>query len=107
MTIRQNLVSENKYKIKCPYSMKPTRIIIHNTANDASAENEVKYMVSNNKEVSFHYAVDDKEAVQGIPLDRNSWNAGDGKNGVGNREGISSSGSPQNRPFASSSFPRK
>lgn len=88
MNIRQNLVSPSKYSIKCPYTMNATRIVVHNTANDASADNEIKYMISNNNQVSFHIAVDDKEAVQGIPFNRNSWNAGDG-NGKGNREGIS------------------
>ncbi len=67
--------------------MTPTRIVIHNTANDAPAKNEISYMHSNNKEISFHIAVDDLEAVQGIELNRNTWNAGDG-NGKGNREGI-------------------
>lgn len=67
--------------------MTPTRIVVHNTANDASANNEIKYMISNNNEVSFHYAVDDKEVVQGIPTNRNAWHAGDG-NGTGNRNGI-------------------
>ena len=76
-----------KVEIKCPYAMTPTRIVIHNTANDASAANEIAYMLSNNKETSFHFAVDDKEIVQGISLDRNAWHAGDG-NGKGNREGI-------------------
>lgn len=88
MKIRQMLVSSSKYNVKCPYSMTATRIVVHNTANDASANNEIKYMISNNNEVSFHIAVDDKEAVQGIPLNRNAWHAGDG-NGKGNREGIS------------------
>lgn len=88
MIIRKNLVSQNKYAIKCPYTMKPTRIVVHNTANDASADNEIKYMISNNNEVSFHYAVDDKEVVQGIPTDRNAWHAGDGEYGTGNRQGI-------------------
>jgi N-acetylmuramoyl-L-alanine amidase CwlA len=69
--------------------MKPTRIVVHNTANDASAANEIAYMIRNNNEVSFHYAVDDKEIVQGIEENRNSWNAGDGGKGKGNREGIS------------------
>ena len=77
----------DKVKIKCPYAMTPTRIVIHNTANDASAANEIAYMLSNNKETSFHFAVDDKEIVQGIELNRNAWHAGDG-NGKGNREGI-------------------
>lgn len=80
---------KDKYSIKCPYSMKPTRIVIHNTANDASAANEVAYMHGNNNKVSFHFAVDDVEIIKALPLDRNSWNAGDGANGKGNREGIS------------------
>ena len=56
--------------------MVPKYIVIHNTYNDASAENEINYMISNNNVVSFHYAVDDKEVIQGVPLDRNTWNAG-------------------------------
>lgn len=88
MNIIKNLVPQDKYNIKCPYTMKPTRIVVHNTANDASARNEITYMISNNKEVSFHYAVDDKEVVQGIPENRNAWHSGDGGNGKGNREGV-------------------
>ena len=65
-----------------------SRIVVHNTANDATARNEIAYMISNNNEVSFHYAVDDKEVVQGIPENRNAWHSGDGANGKGNREGI-------------------
>ena len=87
MEIIKNLVSESKYGIKCPYEMKPTRIVVHNTANDATAKNEVAYMCRNNSQVSFHYAVDDKEIIQGIPENRNAWHSGDG-NGKGNREGI-------------------
>lgn len=87
VTIRKIDCPADKIGIKCPYAMTPTRIVIHNTANDASAENEIAYMHSNNKEVSFHFAVDDKEIVQGIDLNRNAWHASDG-NGKGNREGI-------------------
>ena len=79
---------QNMYSVKCPHTMTPTRIVVHNTANDASARNEINYMLSNNKQVSFHFAVDDQEDVQGIPLDRNAWHAGDGANGTGNRQGI-------------------
>lgn len=89
MNVIQNLVPSSKYKIKCPYIMNPEFIVVHNTANDASARNEVAYMVRNNNKVSFHYAIDDKEIVQGIPEDRNAWHAGDGMNGIGNRKGIS------------------
>ena len=88
MNVIKNLVSQSKYSIKCPYSMIPEFVVVHNTANDASAQNEVKYMISNNNQVSFHFAVDDKEIVQGLPLDRNAWACGDGANGKGNRKGI-------------------
>lgn len=88
MNIVKNLVSESKYSVKCPYSMTPEFIVVHNTANDATAQNEIKYMISNDDQVSFHFAVDDKEVVQGLPLDRNAWACGDGTNGSGNRKGI-------------------
>ena len=88
MNVIKNLVSQSKYSIKCPYSMTPEFVVVHNTANDATAANEVKYMISNNNQVSFHFAVDDKEVVQGLPLDRNAWACGDGANGKGNRKGI-------------------
>jgi N-acetylmuramoyl-L-alanine amidase CwlA len=90
--VRQNLVSSNLYNWKSPYSMKPTRIVVHNTANDASADQEIRYMnksaAEGGRQVSYHYAVDDIEAVQGLPENRNGWHAGDGGNGKGNREGI-------------------
>ena len=84
---KQNLVSKDKYPIKCPYAMIAEFIVVHNTANDASAENEIAYMIRNENQVSFHYAVDNQEVVQGLPIDRNAWHAGDG-NGEGNRKGI-------------------
>ena len=87
-TIKQNLVAQDIYSIKCPYSMTAEFIVVHNTANDATAENEVAYMIGNKNQVSFHYAVDDQEVVQGLPIDRNAWACGDGANGKGNRKGI-------------------
>lgn len=88
MEIVKNLVDPSKYSIKCPYEMVPEFIVVHNTYNDASARNEIEYMISNNNETSFHYAIDDMEIVQGIPEDRNAWHASDGGNGKGNRKGI-------------------
>lgn len=88
MEIVQNFVSVNKYAIKCPNNLEPTRIVVHNTANNASAASEINYMINNDNQVSFHFAVDDKQIIQGIPLDRNAWHAGDGAQGIGNREGI-------------------
>ena len=86
LPIRKQITT--KTNIKCPNPMTPTRVVVHNTYNDASAKNEANYMCNNNNEVSTHYFVDDVEIVQCIEENRNSWNAGDG-NGKGNREGLS------------------
>ena len=87
-TFRQNMVSSSKYSIKCPYSMDPQYITIHNTANSASADAEVRYMISNNNQVSYHVCVDEREVIQAIPFNRNAWHAGDGASGTGNRKSI-------------------
>lgn len=88
MKVIQNLVPPTRYNIKCPYPMDAAFVVVHNTANDATARNEVAYMIKNDNKVSYHFAIDDKEIVQGIPENRNAWNAGDG-NGEGNRKGLS------------------
>ncbi|WP_269477300.1 N-acetylmuramoyl-L-alanine amidase [Hominibacterium faecale] len=88
LKVKKKLCPQKKYSRKCPYKMTPSYITIHNTSNDASAANEVAYMLSNNNQTSYHYAVDDKEAVQAIPLNRNAWHAGDGGSGTGNRKSI-------------------
>ena len=84
---KQNLLASSKYAIKSPYAMTPQYITVHNTANDASAENETRYMITNNNLVSYHVAIDDKEAIQAIPFNRNAWHCGDGQ-GNGNRKSI-------------------
>lgn len=88
MNVIKNLVPQSRYNIKCPYAMNAEFIVVHNTANDATARNEIAYMIRNDNKVSYHYAIDDKEIVQGILENRNSWNAGDGGSGKGNRKGI-------------------
>lgn len=87
--LKQQLIDPSKYALKCPYGMTPKGLCIHNTANDAPAKNEISYMVGNNFSTSFHIAVDDTEAIQAIPFNRNAWHAGDGGNGEGNRYYIS------------------
>lgn len=77
--IRENLLSPSKYDLKvpvesCAKDMK--YIVVHNTANDASAANEVAYMIRNDSSTSFNAAVDDKEIVVGIPLDKGAFAAG-------------------------------
>ena len=85
--IIQKLVPTSKYSIKCPNIVTMKGITVHNTANDASALNEINYMINNNYEISYHYAVDDIQAVQGLPLNRNGWPASD-STGPGNMSTI-------------------
>lgn len=91
MALIKNFIPETQYSTKCPYTMAPKGICIHNTANDASAIQERNNVArdSNTTEVSFHIAIDDKEAIQLIPFNRNAWHAGDGGQGQGNRNYIS------------------
>ena len=70
--------------------MNPQYITIHNTANDASADNEYTYMTKTNagSATGWHIVVDDVKAIYAVPLNRNSFHAGDGANGTGNRKSI-------------------
>lgn len=88
MEIKKMLVPESRYSTLCPYEMNPTEITLHNTYNDAPAINERNNVANNSTGTSFHIAVDDKEAIQLIPFNRNAWHAGDGANGRGNRHSI-------------------
>jgi N-acetylmuramoyl-L-alanine amidase CwlA len=87
VNIVKKLCPQERYDIKCPYLREPDRIVVHNTANDAPAANEINYMINRPEEVSFHFAADDTEVVQGLPLERNAWASGDGL-GAGNLRGI-------------------
>lgn len=87
MLVTKVVMPQDKYSTKCPYSMKPEGITIHNTANDASAMSEISYMIRNNMKISFHEAIDDYRVVQGIEHNRNAWHAGDG-HGFGNMKTI-------------------
>ena len=89
VAVKKNLVSSKKYSVKCPYPMNAEYITYHNTAMDAPAVNEISYMIGNNSATGYHFAVDDKEVVQGIPTDRNAFACGDGSQGKGNRKSIS------------------
>lgn len=55
-------------------------IMIHATANDASAEAEASYAKRRPDRVSSHYYVDDDSIVQSLDTDYRAWHAG-------NREG--------------------
>lgn len=87
--IAQNLVDKSMYNYKViseSIGRKWKYIVVHNTANDASAANEVSYMRSNKNYTSFHYAVDDKQIVQGLP---DNVGAFDTNNRSGSHYGLS------------------
>lgn len=85
--IINNYLPTSKYKVKATHAMSPQYITIHNTANDATAKNEIAYMLRNNNATSYHVAIDDKHVIQAIPFNRNAWHCGDGQ-GNGNRKSI-------------------
>lgn len=72
--------------------MKATTITIHNTANPSStARNERNWLTSGSNKVtaSYHIVIDEKEAIECIPLQEVAWHAGDGSGAAsGNRTSI-------------------
>ena len=75
---------EQREKFPSPFRNGIGFVTIHNTAEPFSARDE-RARVANRRGVrtSFHFAVDEKEIVQLLPLDRHGWHAGDGE-GDGN-----------------------
>lgn len=76
-------------KLKRPgITMVPEYITIHSTGNEKStAQNERDWLVNptNKRQASWHIAVDEKQAVEAIPLNEVAWHAGDKE---GNRKSI-------------------
>ena len=95
-------LTDFQLKYKGTNWMYPLAIVWHETDNTASAHNEIVYMQKSGLDVeneivtnedlaytSYHWAIDEKEAILGIPMDRNTWQSGDGTYGYGNRKCIS------------------
>lgn len=71
--------------------MTPQYITIHSTGNPKStARNERAWLTnpSNTVTASYHIVVDEKEAIEVLPLNEVAWHAGDGASGPGNRKSI-------------------
>ncbi len=91
-TFKEELWSESLYEWKCPYAMSPVGVVLHDTANDATAQQEVNYRKQSSLQYeysSIHVFIDDTEAIQMTLLGRNSWHANDGSQGFANRHLIS------------------
>ena len=73
------------------HKLDPKFITIHDTGNPRStAANERAWLTNpqNKSVVGYHIVVDEKQAIECIPLDENAWHAGDGGKGTGNRQSI-------------------
>ena len=79
---------EERVKFPPPFRDGVGFVTIHNTAEPFSARDE-RQRVANRRDArtSFHFAVDEREIVQLLPLDRHGWHAGDGE-GDGNLRSI-------------------
>lgn len=92
-TYRQDHIPKNT-----PYNRRPsnkleaTTITIHTTGNKAStAANERAWLTNptNMRTASYHIVVDEKEAIEVLPLNENAWHSGDGSTSKsGNRTSI-------------------
>lgn len=94
VTVR--LISATQTNQRPGTPMRPTSSTWHETANTnagAGARMHADWLHNGapggaDKQVSFHFVVDDKEAYQLIPLDEIAWHAGDGGSGPGNRSSL-------------------
>ena len=79
---------EQREKFPAPFRDGIGFVTIHNTAEPFSARDERK-RVENRRGVrtSFHFAVDEREIVQLLPLGYHGWHAGDG-DGDGNLRSV-------------------
>lgn len=71
LSVVQQFLTRSDYNLKYKYGTTQTVkwITIHNTANRASAQNEATYLNNrqDNQYISFHYVVDDKQALHLLP----------------------------------------
>ncbi|WP_059102974.1 N-acetylmuramoyl-L-alanine amidase [Shouchella shacheensis] len=80
-TIKQDLIpSTNSNRPGTPLT--PTHITVHETANTSIGANAamhaayVKGQDAQNRQVSWHYTVDDRETIQHLPTNEVGWHAG-------------------------------
>lgn len=81
--------TNHNLKYKYGNSVKLTEITYHQTSNSSPAINERNYLNNrtDNVYIGFHFVVDEKQAIQCLPLSVQTWHAGDGQ-GNGNMKSI-------------------
>lgn len=93
LPVRDHELDWNDYNLKYktgPAMPRVKYITIHNTWNFGSAADEREYLNNrrDNAYVSYHFAVDETEAVRIMPLDIVGWHAGDSGRGPGNTTSV-------------------
>jgi N-acetylmuramoyl-L-alanine amidase len=89
--IVNHIPKSTPYNRRPGLAMVPQYLTIHSTANpNSTAQDERGWLINpkNDRTASWHICVDEKEAVEAIPLNEVSWHAGDGVKGTGNRASI-------------------
>lgn len=85
-------LDQTQHNLKYKYGSKftPTEITYHQTSNNAPAINERNYLNTRTDAVyiGFHLVVDDQVAIECLPLNVQTWHAGDGSSGAGNMKSI-------------------
>mgnify|MGYP000847031531 FL=1 len=83
------MLLDNKSRLRAGGNYKKTSVTIHSTANEKStAANERTWLdnISNNRNASWHYAVDEKSIIQALPDGEEAWHCSVKE---GNRHSIS------------------
>ena len=89
--IVNHIPKSTPYNRRPGLAMVPQYITIHSTGNlNSIAQDERGWLINpkNDRTASWHICVDEKEAVEAIPLNEVAWHAGDGVKGTGNRASI-------------------
>ena len=86
--IEQRFIKQEHWPRKCPVSIIPRYITIHEMNTWQDAEACAKYAARSLDPSAAHIYVDECQAIQIIPLDRCAQACGD-RDGSGNRESIS------------------
>jgi N-acetylmuramoyl-L-alanine amidase len=92
LTVREAIIPASNDN-RPGYAMVPAYITVHETSNyaaGADAEMHRRFVANGggSEEVSFHWVVDDHEAIHLVPDDEVAWHAGDGAQGPGNRSSV-------------------
>ena len=86
--IQERLIKQEHWPRKCPILITPRYITIHEMNTWQDAEACAKYASRSLDPSAAHIYVDERQAIQIIPLDRSGQACGD-RDGPGNRESIS------------------